>query len=201
MKGKKKILLGLVFALLLVVASVSLTLAYFTQTTSTKSNVFTVGNVSATLTEPNFDALTAEQKVLVPGRTIAKDPTITIGANSEAVYARMFVKIDTNFLSLLDTTVAGAFPTVKTGWTLANTVVSGNYTILEYRYNTVVAKSATATVLPTLFDNLKVKSTATTTQISAITDPTIQVVGQIVQTEGFADASAAFTAVGNPTGF
>ena len=199
MKGKKKILLGLIFALLLIVASISLTLAYFTQTTATKANIFTVGNVSATLTEPKFDALTSEQKVLVPGKTIEKDPKITIAANSESVYARMFVKIDTNFLSILDS--AKGFPTVKTGWTLANTTVSGGYTTLEYRYSAVVPKAATDTVLPTLFDNVAVLSTATTAQLSAIADPTIQVVGQIVQSEGFADAGAAFTAVGNPSGF
>lgn len=199
MKGKKKVLLGLFFALLLVVGATAITFAYFTQTTATKDNVFTVGKVEATLTEPLFDQLTAEEKVLVPGRVVEKDPTLTIKANSEEVYARVFVKIDTNFYNLLDSTKG--LPTANTDWTLNATTTSGDYTILEYRYDNAISKASTDTQLPTVFDNVGIVTTATGTQLSGISDATVQVVGQIIQTEGFADASAAFTAAGRPAGF
>ncbi|MCI0502302.1 MAG: hypothetical protein L0Y48_01775 [Fusobacteria bacterium] len=199
MKEKKKLLLGVAFALLLIVASVSLTVAYFTQTTAEKINVFTLGTVSATLTEPNFEALTAEQKVLVPSRIIPKDPTVTIGANSEEVYARVFVKIETDFLNAIDTTAG--FTTPNSGWSLFGTTVSGDYTIIEYRFSTIVGKATTDQELPQVFEQLKIKNSATTTDISAINDPNIKVIAQIVQVESFADATAAFTAVGRPAGY
>ena len=199
MKEKKKLLLGAAFALLLIVASVSLTVAYFTQTTAEKTNVFTVGTVEATLTEPVFDALDPEDKVLVPSRVIPKDPTVTIGANSEEVYARVFVKIETDFLNAIDTTAG--FTTPNSGWSLFGTTVSGDYTIIEYRFSTVVGKATTDQELPPVFEQLKIKNSATTTDLAAIGDPEIDVIAQIVQVESFANATAAFTAVGRPAGY
>lgn len=58
------------------------TLAYFTDTDQ-KDNVFTVGNVNITLTEPKWDeqgSIDAPQAY--PGEALAKDPTVTNnGAN------------------------------------------------------------------------------------------------------------------------
>ena len=48
-------------------------------------NVFTVGNINATLTE------TAKEFKIVPGVNIAKDPVATVTANSEDCY--LFVKL------------------------------------------------------------------------------------------------------------
>lgn len=58
------------------------TLAYFTDTDQ-KNNVFTVGNVDITLTEPNWDSTgRAEAQDAYPGEALAKDPTvINNGAN------------------------------------------------------------------------------------------------------------------------
>ncbi len=57
--------------------------AYLTFTQSV-TNTFTVGNVSATLTEPNWDeGVTAgDNQNIYPCQTLAKDPTITIGETS-----------------------------------------------------------------------------------------------------------------------
>lgn len=198
--SKKRIIIGLFILVALIVGAVQLTLAYFTATTSEKNNVFTVGNVSASLSETAYDALTAEQKVLVPGRTIAKNPTITVKQNSEAVYARAFVKIETSFYNILDGTAG--LPTVDSNWTLSSTKTDGIYTVLEYRYNSIVAKNASSdTVLNPLFTQIKISTNATVASLALVTDPTIKVVGQIIQTEGFANAGAAFTSAGTPTGF
>ena len=121
----------------------------------------------------------------------------------------MFVKIETNFLDVLDNLegfpgvkglTLGIIPGIKNSWNLTDAIVSGDYTILEYRYSDIVPKAAKDTVLPILFDNITVLSTVTAAQLSAITDPTIQLVGQIVQSEGFTHAGAAFATAGNPSG-
>lgn len=78
---KKKILsIALVVAMVAVIAAGSL--AYFTDTES-KDNVFTVGNVNITLTEPNWDSTGKEDAPEVyAGEPLAKDPTVTNdGAN------------------------------------------------------------------------------------------------------------------------
>ena len=78
---KKKILsIALVVAMVAVIAAGSL--AYFTDTESA-DNVFTVGNVDITLTEPNW---VSTGKVDAPdvyaGEPLAKDPTVTNDGNN-----------------------------------------------------------------------------------------------------------------------
>ena len=73
---KKKVL-----SVFLVVALVAITamgtLAYFTDTDDAE-NVFTVGNVSIELTEPNWDSEGVDDAPEVyPGEALAKDPTVT----------------------------------------------------------------------------------------------------------------------------
>ncbi len=52
------------------------TLAYFTDIEQ-KDNVFTVGNVDITLTEPNWDEIgSTEARDAYPGEALAKDPTV-----------------------------------------------------------------------------------------------------------------------------
>lgn len=78
------------------------TLAYFTDQKEVK-NTFSVGNVSITLTEPSWVEETA---TLIPGRTIAKDPTIAIDAGSQDAYTFMKVQLSADFLELLKTYAA-----------------------------------------------------------------------------------------------
>lgn len=76
---KKKIMALCLAACLAAVAVVGGTLAYFTDSEEAE-NVFTVGNVDITLTEPNWDA--EEKEDVYPGEPLAKDPTVTNdGAN------------------------------------------------------------------------------------------------------------------------
>ena len=95
MKKAKKILALLLCAVLLVAASVAGTLAYLTDNDTT-TNTFTVGKVDIELQEYEVDPQTGEktetetvvQKLedleLVPGRTIQKNPFITVASNSES---------------------------------------------------------------------------------------------------------------------
>ena len=82
----KKKTLALVLALTLLVAGVvGGTLAWLTDQTAEVKNTFTVGDINIGLTETTTDYK------MVPGNTIAKDPTVTVKANSEACW--LFVKV------------------------------------------------------------------------------------------------------------
>ena len=87
--NKKKLILGLI-AIIAIVAMVGGILAYFTKTTATLTNTFTVGeNVNISLTEPNWNSAYAQG--LSFGNTVAKDPTVT---NTGSNNAYVFVKVD-----------------------------------------------------------------------------------------------------------
>ncbi|MBR6549319.1 MAG: hypothetical protein IKT68_07240 [Clostridia bacterium] len=103
MKTRNKVLLLALVAILLVVTTVFATLAYLTSVTDTVTNTFTVGNVSITMDEADVntdgsyktDATqrdTENEYKLISGKQYIKDPTIHVGAGSEASY--LFVKID-----------------------------------------------------------------------------------------------------------
>lgn len=80
---KKRLITLALVAALAAVAVVGGSLAYFTDTTDTKNNVFTVGNVDITLEEPAWDATGSKDAAEVyPGEALAKDPTVeNTGAN------------------------------------------------------------------------------------------------------------------------
>ncbi len=124
MKNAKKILVLLLCAVLLVGASVAGTLAYLTSQ-ATVTNSFTVGKVvlggdaQAGLDEAKVDeygvAVTPAERVtsntykLIPGHTYIKDPTVHVGANSEACW--LFVKIDNGIADIeAETVTSGEDP-------------------------------------------------------------------------------------------
>ncbi len=82
MSMKKKIATGALLVAFGATAVTGATLAYFTDTDQ-KDNVFTVGNVNITLTEPNWDASgSVDAPQAYPGEALAKDPTVTnVGKN------------------------------------------------------------------------------------------------------------------------
>ena len=84
----KKKSLALVLALaMIVVCVVGGTLAWLTATTPEVKNTFTTSDVDITLTET-----TGTSYKMIPGYTIAKDPKVTVLADSEKCY--LFVKVD-----------------------------------------------------------------------------------------------------------
>lgn len=80
---KKKIVAIALIACLALTAIAGATLAYFTDETEVKENVFTVGNVDIELTEPKWDGEGSKDAPQVyPGEKLAKDPTVTnVGEN------------------------------------------------------------------------------------------------------------------------
>ena len=171
--------IAMTVALVLVVALVSVggTIAWLTATTTPVTNTFTVGNIDIALAE------TTSNYKMVPGNTIAKDPTVTVKANSEACY--LFVKIEesSNLKSYIDYSVAE-------GWT-ALTGVNGVY----YRE---VAATTTDTAFSVLTsDQVTVKDTVTKTMMDDITKgtvsaPTLKFTAYACQSANVADAATAW---------
>lgn len=96
---KKKITAIALVVCLVAVAIVGGSLAYFTDEEEA-TNTFTVGNVDITLTEPKWDV---EKATLIPGREIAKNPTITVTEDSQRAYTFLKVQLSEDFMKLLQT--------------------------------------------------------------------------------------------------
>ena len=96
MRLTKKTLALLLAVMMIFGGVVGGTVAWLVSTTETVTNTFTVGDINITLTETNTnldsdnDANTNSYK-MIPGTAIAKDPTITVLAGSEACY--VFLKV------------------------------------------------------------------------------------------------------------
>ena len=174
----KKKTLALVLALTLLVAGVvGGTLAWLTDQTAEVKNTFTVGDINIGLTET-----TADYK-MIPGNTIAKDPTVTVKANSEACW--LFVKVTKS--ENLDTFITYA---IAEGWT-ALPGVDGVY------YREVPASAADQTFSVLAGDAVTVKSDVTKTMLeTAKTDaPTLTFKAYAIQKDHFATADAAWAEV------
>jgi hypothetical protein len=85
----KKAIIIIAAVIVVLAAGITSTIAWITSTTGPLDNKFTIGDVNITLTEPDF----VQNSKLVPGKTIKKDPKVTVKANSEPCY--VFVKIET----------------------------------------------------------------------------------------------------------
>lgn len=172
----KKKTLALVLALTLLVAGVvGGTLAWLTDRTAEVKNTFTVGDINIDLTETTTDYK------MVPGNTIAKDPTVTVKANSEACW--LFVKVTesenlNNFITY----------TIANGWTKLQ---DGVY------YREVPASAADQTFSVLAGDAVTVKSDVTRTMLeTAKTDaPTLTFQAYAIQKDHFATAAAAWAEV------
>lgn len=84
---KKKILVPVVAVALVFCCVIGGTLAWLTDKTDPVVNTFTVGDVDITLAET-----TGPEYKMVPGYTIAKDPKVTVTADSEDCW--LFVKVE-----------------------------------------------------------------------------------------------------------
>ena len=179
MKARNRIkpLLTLCCALLLVAAGVFGTLAWLTDQTAEVKNTFTVGDINIGLTET-----TADYK-MVPGNTIAKDPTVTVKANSEACWLFVQVTESTNLKDFITYAIAE-------GWT---ELEAGVY------YREVPASAADQTFSVLAGDAVTVKSDVTRTMLeTAKTDaPTLTFKAYAVQKDNVASASDAWAKV-NP---
>lgn len=176
----KKKTLALVLALTLLVAGVvGSTLAWLTDQTAEVKNTFTVGDINIGLTETTTDYK------MVPGNTIAKDPTVTVKANSEACW--LFVKV-TESTDLKDFITYA----IAEGWT-ALPGVDGVY------YREVPASNADQTFSVLKGDAVTVNSDVTKEMLTAkdFANPTLTFKAYAVQKDNVSSASDAWAKV-NP---
>lgn len=96
---KKNIIALCLVVSLAAIALLSGTMAYFTDTTEKKTNAFTVGNVEISLAEPSWTA--SADHTLIPKVRYAKDPTVTVAADSQDCYLFMEVSVN-KYNALID---------------------------------------------------------------------------------------------------
>lgn len=191
MRTKTKALALALCAVLLVVTTVFVTMAFLTSK-DTVTNTFTVGKVTITLDEAdvnndgtyvsNKDArVDANEYKLIPGHTYIKDPTIHVADDSEECW--LFVKVE-NGLANAEAEGATSIESqmAAKGWAK----VEGTDV---YAYATKQAAGADVVV----FDNFKI---AGTTDVSLYEDAKIVVTAYAIQADGFATAAAAWADAG-----
>lgn len=191
MKSKKKVLVTLLCAVLLVFASVMGTMAYLQSEDSVK-NTFTVGNVKIVLDETDVDGSKTEVTTdgrdkenaykLIPGTEYDKDPIVHVDSNSENCY--VFVKV-TNDIADIEADTKIAAQMANNGWSeLAD--YPGVY-YYNPNGNAIVAGGSDLTV----FEHFTISNAISKEELAGYTGKTIKVVAYAVQAEGFEEGGAA----------
>ena len=205
MKNLKKIILILLCAVLIVAASVMVTLAYLTDT-ETVTNTFSVGSVGLTMDETDVKPdgtkdtdtrVTENTYHLLPGHTYIKDPVIHVDANSEAAY--IFVKVE-NAIAAYEAATENeangykriADQIAANGWTSLDGVENVFYKTYEKGQDDKDLE---------VFEKFKIDGLANTVDgWDDITPETtkVEVTGYAVQKDGFGSARAAWDAADFP---
>lgn len=222
MKARNKILLLALCMAALIAVSVLGTMAYLTAE-DTVTNTFTVGKVAITLDEAKVNdagvAVTPAERVkansykLMPGHSYIKDPTVTVKAGSEKAYIRMIVTAEFD-KKLTDEKLAMKLDNIFTGFDEASwkqvkkdvtTTGEGENAktkiTYEYRYikdnnpnTTFTAEKDKDTALSPLFNNVVIPGEWTNDDLAAIGGVKITIVAEAIQSDGFANADAAWAA-------
>lgn len=200
MKTKTKALALALCAVLLVVTTVFVTMAYLTSTTDVVKNTFTYGQVTITLDEAEVDEygkeiigadrVTENSYKLIPGHKYTKDPTVHIDKASEDCY--VFVRVVDEISGIeKDTTVAQQMQT--NGWMS----LSGVDNVWYYNNKVTSETEDTATRGTTdgvdllVFGTFTIKDDA---NVSAYFGKLITVQAYAVQADGFDSAADAWDA-------
>ena len=175
MKHKYKVVL-----LLVVVASVSGTLAWLMAKTHPVTNTFTVGNIELELTE-TFGTLYN----LLPAAELKKNPRVTVKNGSEACW--LFIKIVKT--EHIDDYITYEIISEGEGWTELEGV-DGVY----YRQVGATLKDETFAILED--DTVTIKDTVTEEALAALTEnPKLDFVAYAIQLEGISSAQDAWAKV------
>lgn len=192
-KMLRKVLVTMCSAVLLVGATVGVTVAYLTSKTEVVTNTFTVGNVEITLDEANVDVygntegttrVTANDYKLIPGHTYVKDPTIHVEKGSEACY--LFVKVINDIADIeADTKIAAQMAT--NGW-----VELSEQENVYYLNRIINALDAENDIDVKVFESFKLDGSVANEVVAAYAGKTITVQAYAVQADGFGSAALAW---------
>lgn len=170
-----KLVVAMLAVTLLIGCAIGGTVAWLTDKTTAVTNTFTYGDINIELTET-----TGENYKIIPGVDIAKDPKVTVKANSEACW--LFVKVQES----------GTFVADKVTYSIADgwTALAGQ-TGVYYRE---VGATTADTDFAVLKDNkVTVSDTLTKEDIKSITtNPTLTFTAYAVQKDGFDTTAAAW---------
>jgi len=187
---KIKIISLALVAILMVGGLVGGSFAWLSDETDPVKNVFTAGDIEITLaeTEGTENAQGDREFKMIPGETIAKDPLVTVLANSEACW--LFVEIEES--ADLDNYITYG---VATGWT-ALPDVDGVY------YREVASDAADQEFQVLAGDIVTVINTVDADDLAAVNEGEAEVdltfTAYAIQKSGMADAATAWAALNPP---
>ena len=166
----------IIAACLLIAISIGFTVALLIASSNTVVNVFTIGNVSITLNET-----TGEKYVMAPGVSIAKDPTVTVRANSEECWLFVKVEKENDFDAFCEYEIAS-------GWSTLD-----GYEGVFFR---TVSHSSSDRSFSVLNDNvILVLDSVTEGQLSSVTNnPRLKITAYAAQKSGVASEKEAWKA-------
>lgn len=186
----RRMLFTLALVLVVAVASVGGTIAWLKVSTTPVVNTFTVGDINIDLTET-----TGNNYKIIPGVDIAKDPKVTVKANSEACW--LFVKVEesNNWPDVMETIsdeASGTERVRKVNYALATGWLGVPGT------NNVFYREVSATTTDTDFavlqgNKVTVRSSLTKDEANAISGmPTLTFTAYAIQKDGFKNVSDAW---------
>ena len=181
---KKTLTIALSMVLVAAIA-VTGTLAFLTDESDILINKFTFGNTEVEIAEPTWTAALGGKEAMkvVPGQTVAKDPTVTV-KGTEEVYVYAFVNN-----ALAEYVTIGAIDDAN--WTPVADLAG------LYRYKTTITPEADGTTLEPLFETVTISDGITQETLkenNPFTNGTITVQAYVHQAaeagQGVADAAA-----------
>lgn len=208
MKTKTKALALALCAVLLVVSTVFVTMAYLTSKTDVVTNTFTVGKVTITLDEADVDLMgvkdgdtrvKANEYKLIPGHTYIKDPTIHVAGDSENCW--LFVKVENGLKDIIaGNTSVSENDSTDTVYTIEAQMTKNGWSLVAGETNIYAYKATAKTGDYKVFDNFKLKGDANVSNYATVKDDdgnitggkTIEVTAYAIQADGFATAAAAW---------
>lgn len=186
-----KLVVAMLAVTLLIGCAIGGTVAWLTAKTDPVVNTFTYGDINITLAET-----TGRSYKIIPGVDIAKDPKVTVKANSEDCW--LFVKVEEE----------GTFVANKVTYSIADGWTKGDGTKIPanvyYRQVGAVTADTSFNILAgdTAYPDgvVKVSTELTKAEVNAITaQPKLTFTAYAVQKDGIADAATAWAKVPAPT--
>ena len=202
MKTNTKALALALCAVLLVVSTVFVTMAYLTSKTDVVTNTFTVGKVTITLDEADVDLMgvkdgdtrvKANEYKLIPGHTYIKDPTIHVAGDSENCW--LFVKVENGLKDIIaGNTSVSENDSIDTVYTIEAQMTKNGWSLVDGKTNIYAYKATAKPGDYKVFDNFKLKGDAVVSSYATADneDSVINVTAYAIQADGFATAAAAW---------
>lgn len=219
---KKKIIIGIAGTAMACMMAIGGTMAFMTDSEK-QTNIFTVGTLDITLSEPNWNPST-DGKEMEPGDTILKDPVVSAVENN--CYFRTIVTYrdsathavitDANRIALIDKTIyfdgTYAAATGTPGTKLLETksfrlselaaydMVNPAFTKDASRSSAGVTYYNYNTVLSegskaVLFTNIVIPTDWNQTQLDILGEYEVEIYAQAIQSKNIASAAEAFNAI------